>query len=186
MITYIFNPHIQTLSVDRHLSCADDQNPLWVTLVFIFVLHTSVWQVHYKRCNHAGKTKKIDSVLYWIYGSISVPLSSWSRSLSEQHLRNINHCSVAIWRANEMLRELNKISVLCVTTWLWDFLQCYQTPTIVLVKNICNILLVLPQANKNNVPILYPYLWQCLVQIWSIMLISSQKEKALVTIAHWP
>ena len=140
MITYIFNPHIQTLSVDRHLSCADDQNPLWVTLVFIFVLHTSVWQVHYKRCNHAGKTKKIDSVLYWIYGSISVPLSSWSRSRSEQHLRNINHCSVAIWRANEMLRELNKISVLCVTTWLWDFLQCYQTPTIVLVKNICNIL----------------------------------------------
>lgn len=95
-----------------------------------------------KGATHAGITKKIDSVLYWIYGSISLPLSSWSRSLSEQHLRNINHCSVAIWRANEMLWELNKISVLCVTTWLWDFLQCYQTPTIVLVKNICNIILV--------------------------------------------
>lgn len=179
MITYIFNAHIQTLSVDRHLSCADDQssqNPLWVTLVFIFVLRTSVWQVHYKRCNHAGITKKIDSVLYWIYGSITVPLSSWSRSLSEQHLRNINHCSVAMWRANEMLWELNKISVLCVTTY---FLQCYQTPTIVLVNYI---ILVLLQANKNNIPILHVSIPVTV----SIMLISSQKEKALVTIAHWP
>lgn len=166
--SYIFNAHIQTLSVDRHLSCADDQssqNPLWV---HIFVLHTSVWQVHYKRCNHAGITKKIDSVLYWICGSITVPLSSWSRSLSEQHLRNINHCSVAIWRANEMLWELNKISVLCVTTWLWaDFLQCYQTPIIVLVKNICNIILALLQANKNNIPILL--LHTCDSVWWSIM-----------------
>ena len=46
-------------------------------------------------------------------------------------------------------------------TWLWDFFQVYQAPCfslIVFVNNICNILLELPQAQKNNVSISYPNL----------------------------